>query len=129
MVKFLHDGGISMYLLLLLAIVAIVLSVKKAVELFIQKRDPRSPGMENGINAILFWSSIMVVIAFLKTFWGLNVASEAISMSNDISPSIIWEGIHMVLIPIIFSLTFFTFAAIVWFILRIRYKRLLEKSM
>lgn len=129
MVKFFQEGGPFMFLLLLLAIVVVLLSVKKAVELFIQNRDPRSPGMENGINAILFWSSIMVVIAFLSTFWGLSVASEAISMANDISPPIIWGGIHAVLIPIIFSLTFFTFAAIVWFVLRIQYKRLLEKSM
>ncbi|KPK94081.1 hypothetical protein AMJ80_05600 [bacterium SM23_31] len=129
MVKFFHEGGPFTFLLLLLAIVVVVLSVKKTVELFIQNRDPLSPGMENGINAILFWSGIMVVIPFLITFWALNVASKGMSMANDISPPLIWEGIHNVLIPIIFSLTFFTFAAIVWFILRVRYKKLLEKSM
>jgi len=76
MVKFFYEGGSFAFLLLLLAIVVVVLSVKKVIELFIQNRDPRSPGMENGINAILFWSGIMVVIPFLSTFWALNVASK-----------------------------------------------------
>ena len=127
MLEFFIEGGPFMLLLLILAIVIIVLSVKKAIELF-GKNDLNKARLESGINAIIFWGGICLVLGFFGHFLGLYNAMQAIARASDISPSIVMEGYAVSLSTILFGLFIFLFAAIIWFSLRWRYKKMLEKS-
>jgi len=51
MIEFFFKGGYMMWLLLLIAIVILVLTVKKVLDLFVNKSLP-SNKLETGINAI-----------------------------------------------------------------------------
>ncbi len=123
MLSLFFNGGVFMWLLLIIAISIIILSIKKAIDLFGSKiSDPNH--LEKGINAIIFWGGVSLVVGFLAHFWGLQLAMMAISHANDISPTIVANGFAVSLITIIFGMLIFLFSAIIWFIFRWQYKKL-----
>jgi len=121
------QGGFYMWPLLLFAIIIIILSVKKIVDLFF-KSDLSHAKIESGINSILFWGGMSVLIGFLGHFHGLYLAMEAISRANDISPAIVAMGYGVSLITVLFGLLILLFSALIWFVLRWRFKQLISKS-
>ena len=127
MLTFFHQGGIFMWPLLILAIVIVVLSIKKAIDLFL-KTDDNIERHEIGINAIIFWGGISAVIGFFAHHSGVILAMNAIKNANDISPAIVAHGYHLSLTTVITGLLILLISAISWFILRWRYKSLLMKS-
>ena len=120
-------GGIYMWPLLIFAIIILVLSIKKIIDLFF-KSDLSHAKMESGINSILFWGGMSVLIGFLGHFHGLFLAMEAISRASDISPAIVAMGYGVSLITVLFGLLILLFSAIIWFLLRWRFKQLILKS-
>ena len=116
MISLFIQGGLFMWPLLLVAIVIIVLSIKKTIE--ITPTTKLNPKIEKGVNAIPFWGAMAVLVGFLAHYWGITMAMDAITKANDISPSIVAQGYKVSLITIIFGLLIFMFSAIIWFILR-----------
>ena len=129
MLFFLSDLGFLGIVNMIIAFAVIILAIKNAIELFISKRKERLGGLENSINAILFWSGLMVVIGFLSSFWGATSVIISLVQANISDTIVILRAIANLLKLIVLSLSFFTVFAIVWFILRTRYKHLIEKSM
>ncbi len=84
------------------------------------------PGM--GINAILFWGIICIVIGFMAHFLGLYQATRAISQATDISPAVVAMGYAQSLVTILFGMLIFMIAAILWFIMRWQHKRLIAQG-
>ena len=123
MFKYLHIGGDYMYLILLFAIIILGLSIKKAIDLF-GKQNLSRPQMESGINAIVFWGGISLLIGFFAHFTGLYKAMQAIAEANDISPAIVAQGYGLSLITILAGMFIFIFSLILWFVFRWRVKRL-----
>ena len=117
------QGGQFMWILLILAIVNIILSVKKGIMLF-SGSDQDLGKTGDGIHAILFWGIMAAVIGFYAHFTGIYFAMQAIMAANDISPAIVAEGYAVSLITILFGLIIFILSSIVWFVLRWRYNRL-----
>ena len=126
MINYFLSGGGFMWPLLILAIVIVALSIKKAIELF-GTNTLSTARLESGLNAIPFWGGICVLIGFLAHYLGVSMAMNAISRANDISPAIVAGGYMVSLITIIFGLMIFMFSAIAWFILWSRYKKLVSK--
>ena len=124
MLEFFINGGYFMWLLLILAVVIIVLSIKKAIEL-LSKNDLNQATLESGINAIIFWGGICLVLGFFGHFLGLYNAMKAIDKADNISPAIVMEGYAVSLSTILFGLFIFLFSAIIWFTLHWRYKKIL----
>ncbi len=127
MLRFFLSGGLFMWPLLFAVIAILILSIKKAFELF-GKKDLSQARLESGINAIIFWGGISVVLGFFSHFLGVYEAMQAISRAHDISPAIVAEGYAMSLTTILFGLFIFLYAAISWFVLRWKYKQLMMKS-
>jgi len=127
MFKLFMQGGFYMWPLLLFAIIILVLSLKKIIDLFF-KSDFSHAKMESGINSILFWGGMSVLIGFLGHFHGLFLAMEAISRASDISPAIVAAGYGVSLITVLFGLLILLFSSIIWFVLRWRFKQLVSKS-
>ena len=124
-----EQGGPFALVNLILGFVVIILALRSAVKLYIRKRQEQFLRLRNGINAILFWSGLMVVLAFLQSFWGAFTGISSIIESGSGDPKITFSLIADLLIIIMFSLPFFTVTSIVWFVFRNRYIQLLEKSM
>jgi biopolymer transport protein ExbB/TolQ len=127
MLHFFGSGGPFMWPLLFVAISIIILSIKKAIELF-GKQDLNQPQLERGINAIIFWGGISVILGFFAHLLGVYLAMQAISKAHEISPAIVAEGYAMSLTTILFGLFIFLFAAIFWFVLRWKFKQLIMNS-
>jgi biopolymer transport protein ExbB/TolQ len=117
------EGGMMMWFLLLIAILILALSIRKAVQLYGKQEFPKSV-LETGINAIIFWGAIAAVFGFFAHYLGVYYAMLAINAANDISPAIVAYGYSMSLITILTGLTIFIISAIIWFVLRWRYKQL-----
>ena len=110
-------GGAFMWPLLLILIGIIMLSIKKAINIFSGKNLDQAR-LSSGLNTILFWGLISIVIGFLAHFWGLYMAMMSITQAADISPTIVAEGMAVSLITIIFGLLIFLISGIVWLFLR-----------
>ena len=117
------QGGIFMWFILIFAVVNLVLTIKKVIQLF-GGTDSSPKQAESGINAILFWGSMSVVVGFYAHFLGLFFAMQAISQAGDVSPAIVAQGFGVSLIPVLFGLVVFLFSALVWFLFRWRLKKL-----
>lgn len=123
MIQFFMEGGFMMWLFLILAILILYLSIRKAIQLY-GKQELAKPALETGINAILFWGAVAAILGFFAHYLGVYQAMLAIYQANDISPAIVAYGYSMSLITILTGLTIFIFSAVIWFILRWRYKQI-----
>jgi len=123
MVDFFLSGGEMMWLFLLIALLIIYLSIKKAIQLF-SKKDLPGPVLENGINAIIFWGSISAILGFFAHYLGVYYAMQAIYRASDISPAIVAYGYSLSLVTILTGLVLFIISAIIWFVFRWRYRQL-----
>ena len=122
MLNFIMEGGPFMMLLLILAIIIIVLSIRRIIELY-GKKDLNKVKLESGINAIIFWGVISLVLGYFAHYLGFYNAMESIKRANDISPAIVAEGYAVSLSTILVGLFIFLCSAIVWFTLRWRFKK------
>jgi biopolymer transport protein ExbB/TolQ len=116
-------GGPFMWLLSLIFLVILYLSVRKGQSVFF-KKEAVSVKFETGLNAILFWGVLSIVIGFLAHFMGLYQALLAISRATDVSPAVIAQGYAQSLLTILFGMTIFIVSAVFWFLLRWRYKKI-----
>ncbi len=123
MIEFFFKGGYMMWLLLLIAIVILVLTVKKVLDLFVNKSLP-SNKLETGINAIFFWGGISALLGAFAHFHGMYISMIIISEANDISPAIVAAGYGVSLIAMLAGLLIFIISAIIWFVFRWRFKKL-----
>ncbi len=119
-------GGSMMCLLLIIFVVILVLIVKKSIELF-DKGDLSKQKLKAGLNAIPFWGSVSLILGFLWHFWGLMLAMSAIAEANDVSPSIVANGLAVSMISIIFGILIFLFSGIAWMILKWQYNKRLNE--
>lgn len=122
MIQFFIEGGQHMWPLLFLAIVILVLSVKKSIQIF-GKGDWTPVQLEAGLNAILFWGGISAVLGFYAHFLGIYYAMQEIALASDISPAIVAKGYQMALNTVLTGLFIFMCSAVIWFVLRWKIKR------
>ena len=123
MIQFFREGGEMMWLFVLLVLLIIYLSIRKLVQLYGKEDLPKST-LETGINAIIFWGAISAILGFFAHYLGVYYAMQAIYQANDISPAIVAHGYSMSLITILTGLTIFILSAVIWFILRWRFKQI-----
>jgi len=121
------QGGFYMWPLLLFAIIILVLSIKKIIDLFFNPTLSHVK-LESGINSILFWGGMSVLIGFLGHYHGMYLAMQAISRASDISPAIVAMGYGVSLISVLFGLLILLFSSIIWFVFRWRFKQLISRS-
>ena len=127
MIQFFLEGGMLMWFLLIIALVVLVLSIRKAIQLYGKQELPK-PALETGINAIIFWGAISAIFGFLAHYLGLYYAMLAINRANDISPAIVAGGYAASLITILSGLTIFIISLLIWFVFRWRYKSLSKNA-
>lgn len=127
MLNFIKSMGMFGPLLIVLAIVIAVLSIRKIVDLFAGK-DLSTARLEQGLHAILFWGIMSAMLGFIGQASGLYNALSAISRAKQISPNIVAGGFAESLTTTIFGLTVLLVSAVVWFVLFLRFKRMTASS-
>ena len=120
-------GGLFMWPLLILALIVIGLSIKKGLDLFVNKNLDLQQ-KEMGLNAILFWGVIAGSLGITAQMLGIYMALEEIIKAEDISPAIVMMGYQVSFLTTLFGLYIFIGAAILWFLLRWKYKTLALKG-
>jgi biopolymer transport protein ExbB/TolQ len=126
MIELFVEGGLYMFPLLALAVVILVLTVKKGLDLFVREGLDREQ-LERGLGAILFWGCVAAVLGFLGQLKGQYLALQIISQAQMISPNLVAEGMAVSLITTLFGLMQLAFAGIAWFTLSTRYRRLTSR--
>jgi biopolymer transport protein ExbB/TolQ len=138
MLRFFLQCGPYGWPLLILAIVNVVLIVRKAVQLFggrgaaafssADAQDAMGATLESGLNAILFWGAISAVLGFLGQYSGIYKALQAIQGARAISPNVVAQGFAESFSTTLFGLTIFVFSAITWFVLYSRTQQLRRRT-
>jgi biopolymer transport protein ExbB/TolQ len=116
-----------MWILLIIAVVILVLSIRKLTQLF-GSAEVEPLQFESGLNAILFWSGISLLIGLFAHFHGIYMAMQAISRASDISPAIVAMGYSMSLITVLSGMFIFIVSLIIWFFLRWRFNKIRQAT-
>jgi biopolymer transport protein ExbB/TolQ len=115
-------GGFFMWPLMILAVVILVLALVNAIRLFGQ-RDARS-AVRSSVNAILFWGGVAAVLGFLGQWNGYYKATQVILDKGPklgINPAAVILGFGEALITAVVGLTILIAAAVVWYVLHVRW--------
>lgn len=121
MTGFIAQGGFLMYPLLVIAAVIVGLSVWATSR--VARTSGPDPVLETGIDATLFWGGWAVLLGLLGTFGGIYQAAGAISRAGGASAGLIWGGVRVALTTTLLGLAIFIVAALLWFGLRVWYRR------
>jgi biopolymer transport protein ExbB/TolQ len=127
MIRMLVEGGDYAIALGLLAVVVLVLAVKKSIDLFGRTGLERER-LARGIDAILFWGCISAVLGFMGQFSGHYKSLTIIRNAEIVNPRLVAEGIRVSLITTVLGLVILAISAIAWFVLRCRLGRLTAQS-
>ncbi len=123
MLYFIRSMGPFGILEIILLIVIAVLAIKKAVDLFFRARLDAA-ALKSGLHAILFWGVIAAVLGVLGQVSGIYRALNVIVNAKEIDPKIVAMGFAESFTTTIFGLALLVVAAVIWFALFARYKRL-----
>lgn len=119
--EFVRESGYMIYPLIGTTIIIVVMAVRSWLR--ITGKSGSDPVVETGIDAVLFWGSYCLVLGVLGTLVGIAQAAMAIEAAGQVPTSMVWGGIKVALNTTIFSLCVFSIAFVVWFALRVRYRR------
>ena len=128
MIRFIQDIGPMGELNVIILVFIIIVGIKNAYLLFIKKPHEQLTKLGHSINAMLFWGAIIVILGFIGTFVGLQVALES-QMGPRADIRLLFGGIFVLLKLVIFSLTSFTIISVVWYLFTCQHRKLLESSM
>jgi biopolymer transport protein ExbB/TolQ len=110
-------GGLMMWPLLATAAGILWLSVRTGLRLAGGDRS-RVEEAGRGLQAILFWGGMAVVLGLLGTVIGIITMTQAIQLAGVAEPRLVWGGIGVVLTTLLFGLLVFLLSAVSWFVLR-----------
>lgn len=122
MLEFFINGGYSMIPLVVIALVVAALAIRSWLRIDHESTEPDAV-VETGIDAVVFWGAYGVVIGLLGTLGGIASAASAIQLAGETTTALIWGGIGVSLHTTIFGLAIFSVALLLWFGLRVRYRR------
>ena len=120
---FFASMGPFSYPMIIITLAILVLAIRKVIDLFFRKDLPAHK-LERGLHAILFWGSVNAVLGFLGQITGIYRALGVIINATEIAPKVIAMGFAESFTTTIFGIETGIVAAIIWFILYGRYKKL-----
>jgi biopolymer transport protein ExbB/TolQ len=126
MIRYFMMGGFVMWPLLVLALVILVLTILNAVRML----GPRggTTAVRSSIAAILFWGAVAAVLGFVGQWNGYYKAGHVILESHRINPSAVALGFGEALVSAVAGLTILIAAAILWYLLHLRWSALAGRS-
>ncbi len=112
--------------LVLLSLLVLGMIAKKKIDLFFRKG--LTPEKLNwGLSSILFWGAFTFLFGIFAQTIGIWQTLQGVMLADDISPPILIIGLLGTFSPTIYGLCTLLVAALNWWILRERYKYLVNK--
>lgn len=122
MPRLLMEMGPFAWPLFLIAAAEIILIVRWSIEL--AGPSPDAGRAEAGVNAILFWGVVAVILGYLGQYSGMYRSLNVIAEAPVINPSLVALGIAESITTTIFGLLILLISSIAWFTLRARCRSL-----
>lgn len=116
-----NDMGFIRWPLLVSFLLIVGFGVGTALQLFRSDASPRL-ATRAWLDAILFWGGFAGISGVLGTVVGVTIAAQAIEAAGDISTTLIWGGVKVAMLSSIVGLTLLGFAALLWFLLQLRWR-------
>jgi biopolymer transport protein ExbB/TolQ len=109
------SGGIVMWPLLAVAIGILAMATHATVGL--HRDTPALPAVRRKLDAILFWGGMAIVMGGLGTVVGIVGMARFIQAAGDVSAPLLWGGVAVALVSLVFGLLIFLLAGILWLLL------------
>lgn len=109
------NGGVVMWPMTATLIGVIWLTLRAAVRL--RNGDADLDAVEHETQAILFWGVISLVLGVLGTVLGVVIMTQAVVLANAVEPALVWGGVGVAAVSLIFGLTIFLLSSVCWFLL------------
>ena len=114
------SGGVMMWPIFAVGVGIGWMGIRTALRLC--RPDPASSAsggekVTRGLQGILLWVGAAVVLGLLGTTVGLVVMGDAVARAGAAHPPLMWGGLTMALVPLIFALVVSLGASVLWFIL------------
>lgn len=116
MIQIFQKGGVIMWPLLATAIGVLWISLRTTIRVrsaVAEERDVRL-----NLRAILFWGVTSVVLGGVGTVGGLVIMARNMAVAGAFQPRLVWGGLGLSLIPLIFGLSISLVASVLCFLLR-----------
>ena len=79
---------------------------------------PSADGEHAVMDGILFWGGMAFLLGLLGTAAGLvQMASAVAEYGGSVSPALLWDGVAVSLVTLMFGLLIFAFASVSWLLL------------
>ena len=111
MIEVFLSGGLMMWPLTAVALGVVALAVRTALRL---QRPSAIEEMRAGLDAILFWGGMGLLLGFLATVVGLVVMARAIAAHGPVGAPLLRDGVGVSLVTSMFGLLIFAFASVLW---------------
>ncbi len=106
------SGGVMMWPLLFVAVGVAALAVRTALHL--RSGASRLPRAQATMRSILFWGGMSLLLGLLGTVVGMLVMADAIQRAGGASPGLVWGGVGVSLVSLIFGIAILLFSGLVW---------------
>ena len=116
---FYSAGGMFMTPITLLGVAALLLAIKKTVDVFISKKQPAASHWST-INIILQLGILSFFLGILSQAIGLIDAFQAIEQMGGVSPAMLAGGLKVSMIAPVYGLIILLICFIVWMVLKYR---------
>lgn len=120
MTEFFASGGVIMWPILAVGLGVVWISGRTALRLRGRNPSPDGAGpdeVRRGLQAILFWGVMAVVLGLLGTTVGIVIMTRAVALAGAAEAPLIWGGIGVALVTLAFGLLVFLLSATLWFVL------------
>lgn len=117
MIDWFLSGGVIMWPLLALALGVIGLAVRAAIELrraAARPQEPPEPARRPALGTILFWGGVALLVGALGTVVGIVIMSRSVAAAGEASGALIWGGVGVSLVSLIFGILIFLLAGLLW---------------
>lgn len=114
------QGGVLMWLLVLITLVLLAIVLRTMWHLFIRGGNDGAV-IQNCLDGLLFWGGFAVVVGFLGTVIGYHKAMTAVVARGLANPRFVWIGSAEGLVSSIVGLLILAGAGMCWYLLRWRF--------
>lgn len=112
MIERFFSGGIIMWPLLAVALGIVALVVRASLQL--RGGPAELPGARASLRSILFWGGMSLLLGLLGTVVGLLVMADALQRAGGASPSLVWGGVGVSLVSLVFGIAVLLFSGVAW---------------
>ena len=110
------SGGILMWPLLLIGVGILVIAARTARLLAHPEAHPAET--DRRLQTILFWGGMSVVLGLLGTVVGVVEMAQYFVRAGSVHPPLVWRGLGVALVTLIFGLLILLASLLLWFGLR-----------